>query len=57
MTNPQKIDILPYLAEDVGTGDITAAIIPESTHAEAEVITREELCYVVRRGLRRCLNS
>ncbi|MDD1610696.1 MAG: carboxylating nicotinate-nucleotide diphosphorylase [Methylococcaceae bacterium] len=43
MTNPQKIDIRPYLAEDVGTGDITAAIIPESTHAEAEVITREEL--------------
>ena len=43
MTNPQKIDIRPYLAEDVGTGDITAAIIAESTHAEAEVITREEL--------------
>jgi nicotinate-nucleotide pyrophosphorylase (carboxylating) len=43
MIKPQKIDILPYLAEDLGTGDITAAIIPESTHAEAEVITREDM--------------
>jgi nicotinate-nucleotide pyrophosphorylase (carboxylating) len=44
MTNPQKpIDITPYLAEDIGTGDITAAIIPESTYAEAEVITREDM--------------
>jgi nicotinate-nucleotide pyrophosphorylase (carboxylating) len=44
MTESQKIiDILPYLAEDLGTGDITAAIIPESTHALADLITREDM--------------
>jgi nicotinate-nucleotide pyrophosphorylase (carboxylating) len=44
MTNPQKaIDISPYLAEDIGTGDITAAIIPEATQAQAQVITREDM--------------
>ncbi|MFI3189929.1 nicotinate-nucleotide diphosphorylase (carboxylating) [Crenothrix sp. D3] len=44
MTNSQQpIDIMPYLAEDLGTGDITAAIIPETTHAQAEVITREDM--------------
>ncbi len=44
MTTSQKpIDITPYLVEDIGTGDITAAIIPESTHAQAEVITREDM--------------
>ncbi|MDO8705875.1 MAG: carboxylating nicotinate-nucleotide diphosphorylase [Sulfuricaulis sp.] len=30
------------LAEDVGTGDITAALIPADTQAEAQVITRED---------------
>jgi len=29
------------LAEDVGTGDITAALIAEHTHAKAQVISRE----------------
>ncbi|MFI3218888.1 MAG: carboxylating nicotinate-nucleotide diphosphorylase [Methylococcales bacterium] len=44
MTHPQKpIDISVYLAEDIGTGDITAAIIPESTQAQAQVITREDM--------------
>ncbi len=44
MISPQKtIDISSYLAEDLGTGDITAAIIPESTYAQAEVITREDM--------------
>ena len=37
------IDIKPFLDEDMGTGDITAAIIPVTTHAVAEVITREEM--------------
>lgn len=32
-----------FLEEDIGSGDITAQIIPETTLAEAEVITREEL--------------
>ncbi len=36
------------LAEDIGTGDITAALIPESVRAEATAITREDgvLCGV-----------
>lgn len=44
MTHPQKaIDISIYLAEDLGAGDITAAIIPEATQAQAQVITREDM--------------
>jgi nicotinate-nucleotide pyrophosphorylase (carboxylating) len=34
-------EIKPFLEEDIGSGDITAAIIPESMTAEAEVVTRE----------------
>ena len=30
------------LAEDVGTGDVTAALIPQAQHARAQVISREE---------------
>ncbi len=30
------------LAEDVGSGDLTASLVPESTRAHATVITREE---------------
>ena len=42
MTTPLKIiDIKSFLEEDLGSGDITAAIIPAATHAEAEVVTRE----------------
>ncbi len=42
MKDPLKIiDIKHFLDEDIGTGDITAAIIPEDTHAQAEVVTRE----------------
>jgi len=37
------IDIKPFLDEDMGTGDITAAIIPVTTHAVAKVITREAM--------------
>jgi nicotinate-nucleotide pyrophosphorylase (carboxylating) len=36
-------EVSAYLAEDIGTGDITAAIIPETAQAEAVVITREAL--------------
>jgi nicotinate-nucleotide pyrophosphorylase (carboxylating) len=44
MTNRLKIiDIKPFLEEDLGSGDITAAIIPEAAHAEAEVATREDM--------------
>lgn len=39
--NPDQLET--FIEEDVGSGDITAAIIPESVHAEAEVITREAM--------------
>lgn len=34
-------DVKRALAEDIGTGDITAALIPESQHSRATVISRE----------------
>jgi nicotinate-nucleotide pyrophosphorylase (carboxylating) len=37
------VNVTPFLVEDIGSGDITAAIIPESTVAEAEVVTREDM--------------
>jgi len=40
---PTPEEIAAYLAEDVGSGDITATIIPESTQASAQVITREAM--------------
>jgi nicotinate-nucleotide pyrophosphorylase (carboxylating) len=38
-----KVDIERFLEEDIGSGDITAAIIPDFMTAEAEVITREHM--------------
>jgi len=44
MTVPLKmIDIKSFLDEDMGSGDITAAIITEAVHAQAEVVTREDM--------------
>ncbi len=44
MTVPLNIiDIKYFLNEDVGSGDITAALIPEAAHALAEVVTREDM--------------
>jgi len=44
MKAPLKIiDIKRFLDEDIGTGDITAAIITEDTRAQAEVVTREDM--------------
>jgi len=37
------INILPFLEEDLGSGDITAAIIPEYRQATAELLTREPM--------------
>lgn len=39
----KMIEIKSFLEEDIGSGDITAAIIPESMTAEAEVVTREDM--------------
>jgi nicotinate-nucleotide pyrophosphorylase (carboxylating) len=43
MTEPASADILAYLQEDIGSGDLTANIIPEAKQAEATVITREAM--------------
>ena len=43
MTDQFTPDISTYLKEDIGSGDITAAIIPETVQAEAIVITREAM--------------
>jgi nicotinate-nucleotide pyrophosphorylase (carboxylating) len=40
---PDPGDIDRFLAEDVGSGDLTAAIIPASAAASARVITREAM--------------
>jgi len=46
MTAPLKIvDISSFLNEDIGSSDITAAIIPEAAHAQAEVISREDMVF------------
>lgn len=43
MTDPYIVDVSTYLKEDIGSGDITANIIPETVQAEAVVITREAM--------------
>jgi len=40
---PSLSQIQTFLAEDIGTGDITATIIPATMTAEAEVISRENM--------------
>lgn len=40
---PSHEEIAAYLAEDLGSGDITARIIPETTPATASVTTREDM--------------
>ncbi len=42
-TRPNHEEIAAYLAEDLGNGDLTAQIIPETTHASARVTTREPM--------------
>lgn len=44
MTNTlANADVTAFLAEDIGSGDITAAIIPGTMTAAAEVMTREAM--------------
>lgn len=40
---PTSEEIAAYLAEDIGSGDLTAAIIPEPVRASANVLTREAM--------------
>jgi nicotinate-nucleotide pyrophosphorylase (carboxylating) len=42
-SQPKPEDIAAYLAEDMGSGDITASIIPKTTQASASVLTREPM--------------
>lgn len=43
INQPTTIEIKNFLAEDIGSGDITASIIAESRQAKANVITREKM--------------
>ncbi len=43
VTNQPTADVIAFLEEDIGTGDITANIIPEALQAEATVLAREAL--------------
>jgi nicotinate-nucleotide pyrophosphorylase (carboxylating) len=43
MASLKSLDITSYLEEDIGSGDITAAIISETVTAQAEVLTREPM--------------
>lgn len=43
MVTVAAADIKSFLAEDIGTGDVTAALIPESKLATAQVLTREAM--------------
>ena len=38
-----KKSICAFLEEDIGSGDLTAAIIPSHVSAQAEVMTREDM--------------
>lgn len=40
---PTHEEIAAYLAEDIGSGDLTACIIPEAKQASALVVTREAM--------------
>ncbi len=43
MAYSKHINVQPYLDEDIGSGDVTALIIPAIRQAEARVITREAM--------------
>lgn len=43
MNREMDAAIRAFIAEDLGSGDLTAAIIPAITNAQAEVITREDM--------------
>lgn len=43
METPDPAEIDRFLAEDIGSGDLTAAILPEEARASAIVMTRESM--------------
>ena len=42
LTRTVEANVLAALSEDIGTGDITAALIPEDKHAKARIICRDQ---------------
>ncbi|MET0356760.1 MAG: hypothetical protein ABW044_08260, partial [Cellvibrio sp.] len=40
-----RTNVAAALQEDVGSGDITALLIPESQQAQATIITREDCLF------------
>lgn len=42
-SQPTTAEIAAYIAEDMGSGDLTAGIISETTQASASVVTRENM--------------
>src|SRR3954467_10181737 len=42
LTSVIDTNVAAALAEDIGSGDLTAQLIPATTHAGARVITRED---------------
>lgn len=40
---PSSAEIAAFLAEDIGSGDLTANLIAETVHARASVVTREAM--------------
>lgn len=42
-SDPHLADVSAFLKEDLGTGDVTASIIPKNVQAEADVIAREAM--------------
>ena len=53
LANEIEANVRRALAEDIGSGDITAQLIPAERLAHAKVITRESASHL-RHGLGRC---
>lgn len=52
-----RVDVSRALEEDVGSGDLTADLLPESQHAKARVITREAAILCGQQWFDDCFNA
>ena len=50
-------DVSRALAEDIGSGDVTADLLPESQHATARVVTREAAILCGQQWFDECFNA
>lgn len=55
--NDIRQDVARALTEDIGDGDITAALIPAETHAKARVITRDDCTFCGRAWVEEVFNQ